>query len=102
MVGRDIKGNALFVTPVFNIPTACSKLDTCSSNRKGSATYNVDSRIANYVSGIDVNVQDSGGGNGLQQSINNGIKGAYGTYNNLPPEVQQAILQAAIAAATAP
>jgi hypothetical protein len=60
IVGSDRKGRALFVSPLFNIPTACSKPDTCSSNRRDTIQHKVNSEVAKYITKIDVYVQDRG------------------------------------------
>ena len=90
VVGSDSKGRALFASPVFNIPTACSKTDTCSSNRRDTIQHQVNSELAKYVAKIDVYVQDRGTPS-LRQSINTTITQTCGTYDDLPPAAKAGI-----------
>jgi hypothetical protein len=90
IVGSDRKGRALFVSPVFNIPTACSKLDTCSSNRRDTIQHRINSEVAKYVAKIDVFVQDRGT-TSLRESIKKTITETCGTYDDLPPAAKAGI-----------
>jgi Ricin-type beta-trefoil lectin domain len=90
IVGSDRKGRAVFVSPVFNIPTACSKLDTCSSNRRDTIQHQINSELAKYVAKIDVFVQDRGTPS-LRESIKKTITETCGTYDDLPPAAKAGI-----------
>jgi hypothetical protein len=90
VVGSDSKGRALFASPVLDIPTACSKPDPCSSNRRDTVQYQVNSELAKYVAKIDVYVQDRGT-TSLRQSINRTITQTCGTYDDLPPAAKAGI-----------
>ena len=91
VVGLDTKGRALFVSPVFDIPTACSRADTCSSDRRGNVQYQVNSEVAKYVAKVDVYVQDRSGGRSAREAINNTIKESCATYNDLPASAKAGI-----------
>ena len=90
VVGSDSKGRALFASPVFEMPTACSKVDTCSSNRRDTIQHQVNSELAKYVAKLDVYVQDRGTSS-LRQSINTTITQTCGTYDDLPPAAKAGI-----------
>jgi hypothetical protein len=91
VVGSDSKGRALFVSPVFDIPTACSKPDTCSSDRRGTNQYQVNPEVSKYIAKVDVYVQDRSGGRSAREAINNTIKEACGTYDDLPASAKAGI-----------
>jgi hypothetical protein len=83
VVGSDARGRALFVSPVFKVPTACSKPDTCSSDRRDIHRYTVNPEVARYISTIQVYVKD-GGTSSLRDSIRTSIVNACGAYDDLP------------------
>ncbi|WP_341739968.1 MAG: hypothetical protein P2A85_13795 [Microcoleus anatoxicus] len=91
VVGSDSKGRALFASQVFDIPTACSKPDSCSSNRSGSNQFQINPEVAKYIAKIDIFVQDRSGGRSAREVVNHTIKEVYATYNDLPPEVKAGI-----------
>jgi hypothetical protein len=90
VVGSDKKGRALFASPLFDIPTACSKADSCSSNRRGTTQHRVNSQLAKYIAKINVYVQDRGSP-GLRESINKTIKETCGTFDDLPKAAKAGI-----------
>jgi hypothetical protein len=91
VVGLDTKGRALFVSPVFDIPTACSRADTCSSDRRDNVQHNVNAEVAKYIAKVDVYVQDRSGGRSAREAINNTIKESCATYNDLPASAKAGI-----------
>jgi len=99
VVGVDSKGRSIFVSTLFNMPTACSILDTCSSNRRRNFQQQIDPVIAKYAAKIDVYVEDADGGKSAREAILKIIIETWKTYNDLPPEVKAAIAAAAAAAA---
>ena len=90
IVGSDIKGRALFVSPVFDIPTACSRPDSCSSNRRDTIQHQINSELAKFVAKIDVFVQDRGITD-LRESFKRTITETCGTFDDLPSAAKAAI-----------
>lgn len=93
IVGIDQQGQKLFVTH-FDIPTSCAKLDfTCrTTTAVGGHEYQVDPRLARYVSQLEVNVTSRG--DNAWTRAGNTIRQGYQTYQGLPPEVKSAIAAA--------
>jgi hypothetical protein len=91
IVGSDRKGRSLFASPVFDIPTACSKPDTCSSNRRGNVQHRISGELAKYMTKIDVYVQDRSGGRSARETINTTIKESCGAYDDLPAAAKAGI-----------
>lgn len=91
IVGVDQLGRALFVSPKFDIPTACSKWDACSSDRTDQFPGNVNPQIAQYVDRIDVYVSTRGKIGSFRDSVRRTISQACGSYNELPPAAKVAI-----------
>jgi hypothetical protein len=91
VVGSDTKGRNLFVSPVFDIPTACSRADSCSSDRRDNVQYQVNSEVAKYITKVDIYVQDRSGGRSVREAINNTIKESCATYNDLPASAKAGI-----------
>lgn len=60
--GKDIKGRSLFVSNIFEIPTACSTLDKCSSHPSKNFSQIIGSSdIARYVTKLSVYIGDRSG-----------------------------------------
>lgn len=91
VVGSDTRGRALFASPVFDIPTACSRADTCSSNRRDTIQHQINSELAKYVAKIDVYVNDRSIGRSARQAFNTTITETCGSYDDLPVAARAAI-----------
>lgn len=95
VVGVDSRGRALFVSNLFNLPTACGQWDpTCSSDRSQSFQQSINSDLATYVDRLDVFVTGRDQPGGWQRWRTN-IREAVNTWNDLPPEVKAAAAAAA-------
>lgn len=58
--GIDKDGNVIYSSQVIRIPTACSKLDTCSSNVRGTAQESIDAGVAKNVVSLEVYIGGRG------------------------------------------
>lgn len=94
-VGSDMKGRSLFVSPNFEIPRACSKIDICSSNRTKNFEYQLDNNLARYVDEIDVFVNTRWDAKTLREKMNQNLADNCGTYDDFPPKVRIAIAEEA-------
>jgi hypothetical protein len=94
VVGIDRKGRTLFVSKMFQIPTACAKSDlSCSSKRSKTFSQSINPDLAKYVAQIDVFVGDRGDGGFKERltQLSNNIKASCATYDDLPDGVRAAI-----------
>lgn len=91
IVGVDQFGRALFVSPKFDIPTACSRWDACSSDRTEQFPASINPQIAQYVHKIHVYVSTRGKIGSYRDTFRRTIAQACGTYNDLPAAAKAAI-----------
>lgn len=92
-VGLDAKGRSLFVSPNFELPRACNKIDICSSNRTKNFEYKIDSNLAKYIDEIDVFVNTRWDAKQLRKTMNQNLADNCASYDDLPPKVRKAIAQ---------
>jgi uncharacterized membrane protein len=90
IVGVDRKGNAIFVSQPLDIPTACGRWDTCSSDRRGRSDQNISPEVAKYVSRLNIHISDRQGSTIYNNFVRN-IREACSSYDNLPPKVRSAV-----------
>ena len=90
VVGVDSRGRAIFVSRHLDIPTACGRLDTCSSDRSGRSDQNISPEIARYVSRLNIHISDRQGSS-IYQNITRNITQACNSYDDLPVGVRAAI-----------
>ena len=89
-------GRALFVSPMYSIPTACGQWDpTCQSSTSRAWTFQAPKKVAPYIKSLDVFV--SGRNSDYWRSRVSAINSAVRAYDDLDPQIKQAIT-AAIAA----
>ncbi len=94
VVGIDRKGRTLFVSNMFQIPTACGRSDlSCPSKRSTTFSQSIKPDLAKYVAKIDVFAGDreNGGFQGRLTQLSNNIKATCATYDDLPVGVRAAI-----------
>jgi hypothetical protein len=91
VVGVDSRGRSLFVSNLFDMPTACSLLDTCSSERRTNFQQQVNSDLAQYVAKVDVYVADRSGGRSAREAFKTAITESCAAYDDLPVAARAAI-----------
>ena len=91
VVGVDSRGRSLFVSNLFDMPTACSLLDTCSSERRTNFQQRINSDLAQYVARVDVYVADRSGGRSAREAFKTAITESCAAYDDLPVAARAAI-----------
>jgi hypothetical protein len=91
VVGVDRRGRSLFVSQSFDIPTACGRWDTCSSDRSQNFQQRISSDIAKYVARLDVYPEDRGGGRSAREAFRVAITESCAAYDDLPVAARAAI-----------
>ena len=91
VVGVDRRGRSLFVSQSFDIPTACGRWDTCSSDRSQNFQQRISSDIARYVARLDVYPEDRGGGRSAREALRVTITQSCAAYDDLPVAARAAI-----------
>lgn len=90
VVGLDRNGNVLFVSQHLDIPTACGRWDTCSSDRRGRSDQNISPEIAKFVNRLQIHISDRGGPS-IYSRITRNIREACQSYDGLPSTARAAI-----------
>lgn len=91
VVGVDSRGRSLFVSNLFDMPTACSLLDTCSSERRTNFQQRINSDLAQYIARVDVYVADRSGGRSAREAFRVTITESCAAYDDLPVAARAAI-----------
>lgn len=91
VVGLDEKGRSLFVSKSFDMPTACSRWDTCSHDRRANFQQQINSDLAKYVAEIDVYVADRSSGRSGREVVATTIRETCATYDDLPAAARAGI-----------
>lgn len=91
VVGVDSRGRSLFVSNLFDMPTACSLLDTCSSERRTNFQQRINSDLAQYIARVDVYVADRSGGRSAREAFRVTITESCAAYDDLPLAARAAI-----------
>jgi hypothetical protein len=91
VVGVDRRGRSLFVSESFDIPTACGRLDTCSSDRSQNFQQRISPDLAMYVARLDVYPEDRGGGRSAREALRVTITESCAAYDDLPVAARAAI-----------
>ncbi|MEL7037774.1 MAG: hypothetical protein AAFO04_19425 [Cyanobacteria bacterium J06592_8] len=90
-VGLDKKHRAVFVSEKFDIPTACSTLDACSSDTRKSFNGTIDHRLASHIEGINIYLNSRGEIGGYRESIVRTVREAYKTCDDISQELKTSI-----------
>ena len=90
VVGLDRKGNVLFVSKHLDIPTACGRWDTCSSDRRGRRDQQISPEIAKFVNRLKIHLSDRQGPS-IYSRITRAIRESCSTYDELPVAARAAI-----------
>ncbi len=90
VVGLDRKENVLFVSKHLDIPTACGRWDTCSSDRRGRRDQQISPEIAKFVNRLRIHLSDRQGPS-IYSRMTRAIRESCSTYDELPVTARAAI-----------
>jgi hypothetical protein len=91
VVGVDRKGRAIFVSNLLEMPTVCSKMDTCSHNVNITLRDKINHEIAKYLAKINVYATSTSQGRSVRESVMRTLTEACATYDDLPAVARAAI-----------
>ncbi len=90
VIGYDGQQNALFVSNVLDIPTACGTWDTCPDDRKRALQQQIHPAVAEYTRQLQLVIEDRSGPSVWQNATRN-LTEACTSYDDLPVAVRVGI-----------